>query len=125
MSRKSRLQIDDAELGHSGIAFVHTTLSTAEAALFSQLAVQIDDGEAEALAVAVERGLQLVTDDNAAIRVAAQNGVAVLTTLDLLHKWASSVPISVLKEAARSLRDRGNYFPPRSHLHSAWYRALL
>lgn len=125
VSRKSRMQIDDAELTRSGIVFTHTSLSAAEKLLFSQLSLQIDDGEAEALAVAAERGLMLLTDDNAAIRVAAQNGVPVLTTLNLLYNWAGSVPIEDARKAARSLRDRGNYSPPRTHVHASWYSALL
>jgi predicted nucleic acid-binding protein len=125
VSRKSRIQIDDAELTRNGIAFAHTNLSAAEKLLFSQLSLQIDDGEAEALAVAAQRGLTLLTDDNAAIRVAPQNGVPVLTTLDLLRNWASSASIEDAREAARSLRDRGSYSPPRTHAHASWYSALL
>lgn len=124
-SRNNRVQIDDAELSRNSITFTHTELSAAEILLFSHLAARIDDGEAEALAIAAIRGVQLLTDDNAAIREAPHNSVAVVTTLDLLYNWANSAAPDDVQSAARSLRDRGNYLPPRAHLHAPWYRSLL
>lgn len=56
--------------------------------LFIRFAVELDDGEAAALAIAVSRGWRLATDDRKAIRLASTSGVRVVTTPELVHRWA-------------------------------------
>ena len=60
------------------------TLLPAEEALTATLPRQLGLGERSAIAVAVQRGALLATDDAAARRIARQQGVVVTGTLGLL-----------------------------------------
>lgn len=60
------------------------TLLPAEEALTTALPRQLGLGERSAIAVAVQRGALLATDDAAARRIARQQGVTVTGTLGLL-----------------------------------------
>jgi hypothetical protein len=63
---------------------------------------QVDDGEAQALAMAEQRALPLLTDDIAGTMLAGRMGVEVVSTLDLLHVWAMGcdAPASALHASA-------------------------
>lgn len=60
-------------------------LTTEETALYERLTLQLDNGEASCLALALTRGGVLVTDDQAARRYALSAGVAVVGTLGMLR----------------------------------------
>lgn len=57
---------------------------------YVSFAIEIDDGEAQALAIAKNRGYVLLTDDHKAARVASRPEVAVRTTstASILRDWA-------------------------------------
>ena len=57
---------------------------------YVNFASEIDDGEAQALAIAKHRGFVLLTDDRRAIRLANRAEVAVRTisTVSILQRWA-------------------------------------
>lgn len=102
-------------------------LSLEEQDHFVTLASYIDDGEARTLSVAANRGLAVVTDDRAAMRVARGAGLnlEIITTPDWLMLWAehSSLDVGELRDALRSIMLRGRYSPRRSHpLHEWWQR---
>jgi predicted nucleic acid-binding protein len=92
-----------------------------ERGLFVKYARIVDDGEAEALAIAKARGVLLLTDDRAAIRLASDVGIAVETTLDLLESWASNRPAERVSAALKSFAARAQYAPPRGHRLRQWF----
>ncbi len=93
--------------------------------LYVDLATQIDDGEAMALAIAKSRGWTLSTDDRKAMRIAGELSVAVLTTPDLIKRWSdlAAPSLDVLQETIRLIENLANFFPASSHPLHDWWRA--
>lgn len=58
---------------------------------FIRFATVVDDGEAICLALAKCRGWAVATDDRKAIRVARDEGIAIVTTPELVKHWADFV----------------------------------
>ena len=83
-----------------------------ELKLFVEYASQIDDGEASCLAIARSRGWTVATDDRKAIRLASASGIAVVTTPELVQRWArasratDSEVIRVIQNIERFARFR-------------------
>ena len=100
-----------------------TVESAEELELYVDLATRIGDGEAMALAIAKSRGWTLWTDDRKAKRITDGLSVSVLTTPDLVKRWADSTILSrdELRDTLRLIEDRAHFFPAASHpLHSWW-----
>jgi predicted nucleic acid-binding protein len=97
--------------------------------LFVNLAAQIDDGEAATIAVAIRRGMQVVTDDKKAIRVLKQEAPALiqLTTVEIIKTWSEKEKVEpgVVKSALENVIKRANYFPSKKHPLFEWWRAML
>ena len=68
-------------------ALLKIDLTTDELATFVGFAAELDDGEAQVLAVGLHRQLTVATDDRRARRVAAREGVAVRRTPELVLEW--------------------------------------
>ena len=66
-----------------------------ELPLYVELARELDDGEAMALAIARGRALWLGTDDRKASRIARRLGVAVISTPEVVYRWAQTEQASV------------------------------
>lgn len=100
-----------------------TPLTLPELTRFVHLARSLDDGEASTLAVACERGLELATDDRRAIRVAAESGVPVMTTSQLMRTWAerSKAAGPEVSRALQSIEHGGNFSPARNDPERAWW----
>lgn len=69
---------------------MRVTLDAAETATYVRLAAEVDDGEAQVLAVGMHRGLVVATDDRRARRVATGLRVALLSTPELVVTWAAA-----------------------------------
>lgn len=98
-----------------------------EMIFFVNFARRLDDGEAACMAVAKNREWFLATDDKLATNIAIENGVAVLTTVDLLKRWASTTKAST-KEVATVLQriQRFAKFVPRNNSPEAtWWQSQL
>jgi predicted nucleic acid-binding protein len=119
--RKVRARIDHDRIVNSGLRYEVVTPTDPERILTVQFAAEVDDGEAESLAVAKYRGLKLLSDDIAAMRLAAAQGIVILTTLDLLHEWSARADFESSKKAARSIASRASYSPPKIHPLRDWY----
>jgi predicted nucleic acid-binding protein len=124
-TRTALCKIDDAYLRQQHVPFEAVSLTAMEAVKAVRLAADVDDGEAEALAIASERVIPILTDDNAALRLAPTLGVATITTLDLLYSWAQNREAPRVRTALSSMRVRANYAPPRRHALRQWYIAVL
>lgn len=93
----------------------------AELSLYVSLAADLDDGEAMALALAKSRGLTLLTDERKAAKRAAALDVPVLTTFEVLHKWAADAETSIVSDAISRIERLARYTPsPRSPLFDWW-----
>lgn len=78
-------------------------------ALVAALKMLVDDGEAEAIALASERKSRIILDDKQARAVAQRLGVAVIGTVGVLVKAKRSGIISALKPVLDAL-DRNDFF---------------
>jgi predicted nucleic acid-binding protein len=86
-------RIDLARLIERGALTVVTPLTSAELNTFAAFAINLDDGEAATLALAVHRGWSVVTDDRAAIRELAGRA-PLFSTLDLIKNWSDTLGIA-------------------------------
>lgn len=104
-----------------------TTDSEAEIDLYVDFATQVDDDEAMALAIAQCRSWTVATDDRVALRLAQENGSAVLTTPDLMKQWAdrSLCSTAELKDALTRIENSASFFPPKTHPLKSWWRDAL
>ena len=103
-----------------------TVESAEELELYVDLATWIGDGEAMALALAIakSRGWKLSTDDRKASRIADRLSVSVLTTPELIKRWADSATASCdeLRDTLRLIEDRAKFLPATSHPLYSWWR---
>lgn len=93
-----------------------------EMALYVALAAEVDDGEAQAIALAASRGLPLASDDRRATRAATLRGIQVLSTPELLARWERVVgsPDRV-GQFLRLVERRSHFRPSRRHELSSWW----
>ena len=98
-------------------------LRAEEIALYVDLAREVDDGEAQAIALACARELRVASDDRRAGRAAARRGVRVVTTPELLSAWETlgrQDPDQV-GECLRAIERRARYRPGRNHPLRSWW----
>jgi hypothetical protein len=91
-------------------------------------AAELDDGEARSAAVALHRGLWLVTDDRPSLRVARTNVPAIpsLTTPEWMKQWAEGEPAEsqAVRDAVHRIEMCARYRPRRLDPLHAWWTAL-
>ena len=99
-------------------------LEATELALYLELALIVDDGEAATIALALERGIDLATDDRRARRLCEERGLAEPTrTVALLRSYAESAQLTddeVRKMLVR-VRERASFLPARSDPDLKWW----
>ncbi len=90
---------------------------------FVRFASMLDDGEAACLAIAATRGWTVATDDRKAIRIANQEGVATLTTPELVRCWVDVEAPGADEIAAvlRRIEASARFRPPRDSDWFAWW----
>ncbi len=83
--------LDFEQLTRSKLLQPIAAVSDEELEDYLDFASEVDDGEAQALAIAKHRGFTLLTDDRKAMRLAARPDVLVATvsTAEVLQVWAS------------------------------------
>jgi hypothetical protein len=90
-----------------------TSLDPTETGTYVQLATEVDDGEAQVLAVGHHRGLVVATDDRRARRVATRLNIGLLSTPELVIAWASD-PTTLRAAVGPAISDievRARYRP--------------
>lgn len=81
--------------------------------LITALRTQLDDGEAQAIAVAVELGdVLIILDDKKARRVARQMGLQVIGTVGVLLRAKQRGIIGTVQPVLAALRDAGFHMTP-------------
>jgi hypothetical protein len=111
----------------SGI-LAQTSLSADETATYVRLAAEVDDGEAQVLAVGLHRQLTVGTDDRRARSVATREGVALLSTPELILEWAQSAGVSTAdkRNAVLDIEVRARYRPrPSDPAREEWDRLRI
>lgn len=116
--------LDPIDLGpYIDGALTKTALSREEIRLFVHLARQVDDGEAQVLAVCANRSLAVATDDRKAQRVATEMGLTVTTTPELVMAWAADVQPPSVAAAIADIEWRARFRPrPTDVARSDWDR---
>ncbi len=107
-----------------GLLKVVTPQTEAEAERFVQLAGPVmDDGEAMSTAIALHRGATLVTDERIATNYCRSEGIACLSSLDMVQAWALHDQASddEIVRALTGIAQRARYRPPRSHALFEWW----
>jgi predicted nucleic acid-binding protein len=124
---KERESIDLQPSVAQGALTVIGSTDEEELLTYIDLAQELGAGEAMTAALAIHRGYTVVTDDRKAARVLAGQTVTLRTTLDLVRAWADHQAVSaeVLRVVLTDLRERGNYYPARSHPLRSWWDTAL
>ncbi len=94
-----------------------------EAELYVRLAGDLDDGEAMALAIAKQRGWRLATDDRKAKRFAGDLGVPVITTPELMQRWAKATKMrpAKLRTLLSNIESGARFAPGEDALGYEWW----
>ena len=102
-------------------------LTEAEFARMIQFARELDDGEASSLAVAQARQWKLATDDKKSRRIAQENGVAVVSSSELVYRWAQETETdgAELRTALQAIRRYARFSPPTSDPLFDWWEQHL
>jgi predicted nucleic acid-binding protein len=104
------------------------SLTPPEYPIYVNLAQSVDDGEAATIAVAVQRNLQLATDDRKARRLCTELQIPEpLRTLGLLRSYADATRLQhpQLRSLLLKIRDRASYQPPRSDPDQKWWEDII
>ena len=101
--------------------------SDEENRLFVQFAAEVDDGEAACLAIAKAHGWSIATDDRKAQRLARGSHIPVVTTPELVKRWADASKTSDEEVAVvlRRMQDFGRFIPRRGSVLYQWWIARL
>jgi len=113
----------------SGVLQMVKLESQTEKTLFINLASQIDDGEAATFAVAIERKMEIITDDRKAIRLLKREAPTIVcfTTLDIIKSWTenSSIQLKEIKSVLNNILLRARYRPHKNHHLINWWQDIL
>ena len=115
--------IDLTQYFAHGVLFQCDVEGEEETDLFVQYATRLDDGEAACLAIAKNRGWSLATDDRPATTLAGQAGVPVLTTSELVKRWAKRTRANQQQIAAAlwNIQRFAKFTPRQNSPAAAWW----
>lgn len=124
---EDREPVDVGPLIVKGLLAVWRPETEAEAAIYVSFAVDLDDGEAMACALALHRGAGVATDDRKAQRLLRERApdVELTTTAAIIKRWAELRQLAAT-ELARVLIDvqeRGRFAPGRHDPLRPWWSA--
>ncbi len=96
---------------------------------YIDFASEMDDGEAQALAIAKHRGFILLSNDNKAVKVARRPEVAVktLSTVDILRAWAGKNPANEMRlpGVIKRITTLARFSPKISAVDYPWWNGYL
>jgi predicted nucleic acid-binding protein len=97
-----------------------------ELELFVQLATRLDDGEAACFAIAQSRSWLLATDDRPATKLAAQAGLIVITTPELVKRWAgaSGAADEEVTAVIQNIQTFARFVPRPDAPECAWWMSM-
>lgn len=98
--------------------------SDEETESYVELAARIgDDGESMGLAIAKHRGWSVLTDDKKARKIAAEIGVGLLSTAEVIKTWSEVARIATtdLSAVLQAIERFANYTPSRGTENFDWW----
>ena len=124
-----RVPLDLVEVLGSEVVTAVKPESDGEIGDYVSFAMELDDGEAQSLAVAKHRGFVLLTDDKKALRIAQlpDVNVSVLTTPQVVRQWSELD----VKNAARAhfviqrVLLLARFLPAKGSPESEWWHEQL
>ena len=98
-----------------------------ETAYLVGFASRLDDGEATCMALAKNRHWLLATDDRLATILAGQHGVTVLTTAEILKRWATNTNASrqEIIAAIQNIQRFAKFVPRSDSPDASWWLSHL
>jgi predicted nucleic acid-binding protein len=122
---RSQVPIDLQPLVDEGLLNWVKPESEAEFESYVEFASDLDDGEAEAMAIAKHRGFILLTDERKALQIAqrADVGVTTATTAQILRSWVadSGANAARLAEVLRNIEERARFRPRQRTPDGEWW----
>jgi predicted nucleic acid-binding protein len=120
--------VDLPPLIKNGLLEVVNLAGEGEQLRFIELATDLDDGEAESIAIAESRSFALATDDKKARKVLQRKAINVelWSTGRILQHWQAKAFISDadLSNALKSISERAKFRPKRGHPDFAWWSQI-
>ena len=119
--------IDVRQLLDAGLIAECTVRAGEEMQAYVELAADLDDGEAMALAIALARGWILATDDRKARRRAAEADVRVITTPELMRRSAERNALSAgeIRTALERIQLHARFVPAADFPQYEWWMGHL
>jgi predicted nucleic acid-binding protein len=119
--------IDVERLLEAGLIGECIVQSGDEMRYYVELAADLDDGEAMALAIARVRGWILATDDRKARRRAAEAHVPVITTPELMNRSAERNALSAdqIRSALQRIQRHARFVPAADFPEYEWWMSHL
>jgi hypothetical protein len=101
-----------------------------EQSLYVDLASVLDDGEAMTLAIAMNRGHSLVTDERKARRLFLERTNSpkrLISTSDLIRNWVDHKKISStkLRDTLQKIELRASYRPSNTDQNQQWWMTAI
>lgn len=122
---KSQVPIDLRTLVTERLLNAVKPESEAELETYVELAAELDDGEAQAMAIARHRGFTLLTDERKALLIAQRPDVAVqtITTAQVLQNWVahSAANTDRLPEVLRNIEECARFRPRPKTADAEWW----
>lgn len=122
---RSRVPIDLRTLVMDGLLNAVRPESEAEIGSYVEFATELDDGEAQAMAIAKHRGFILLTDERKALQIAQRAEVAVrtITTAHVLQNWATNTKENAarLPRVLQSIEERAKFRPRQNTPDGEWW----
>lgn len=125
--RAKKRQIELEPCFAAGVVVACDVTSAQETELYVELARELDDGEAMALAIAKARNWTVATDDRQGRRKARELSVPVLTTPELMRRWSTvnSVPPDEVGRALLRIQRLARFVPSADFPDFPWWVEVL
>ena len=122
-----RVEVDLQQYLGSGVLNLCEFIDEIETEMFINLASELDDGEAKSLAIALSRGLAVVTDDRKARRIFLEMGgdpLNLLSTADVVRTWAEETGSEgqLLRTALTRIQTRSRFVPRSADPNYSWWQ---
>ena len=129
LERGNEIPVNLEPLFFNGSLVSASPLTNEENTEFLNLAMLIDDGEAEVMAAAIARGGGVITDDGKTLKKMPllHPSLKMLTTITLVKRWALQVGLTPvqIREVLLDIQIGGNFDPPRSEPERAWWLEMF
>ena len=116
------VEIDLTSVLEQGLLQIVSDADEDELNTFINLTLELGDGEAMTVALALHRGHVVATDDRVALRLIGSR-VPTCSSLELIKQWTERKHVSqvTITTTLHNLRMRGRYLPGPQHPLRSWW----